>query len=92
MKLPFKFLVVEVIFTLVATFLYFVAFITILAGYSWCGGVHTCDARVAAGVGIISRPPHHVYIYDSVTSSDDMTKGNGHLIRLGPVKTFAEAN
>ena len=33
MKLPFKFLVVEVIFTLVATFLYFVAFITILAGY-----------------------------------------------------------
>ena len=52
MKLPFKFLVVEVIFTLVATFLYFVAFITILAGFSWCGGVHTCDARLAAGVGI----------------------------------------
>merc|ERR1719510_2390275 len=52
-KLPFKFLVVELIFTLVATFL---SFITILAGFSYCStsqmtpGSHFCDARVAAGV------------------------------------------
>ena len=69
MKLPFKFLVVEVIFTLVATFLYFVAFITILAGFSWCGGVHTCDARLAAGVGINQSSS-----YDSIRLSNIITR------------------
>ena len=61
-KLPFKFLVVELIFTVVATFLYFIAFITILAGFSYCStsqgtpGSHYCDARVAAGVSCDNTP------------------------------------
>jgi len=55
-KLPFTFLKVEVIYTAVATFLYFISFIVILAGFSWCSssqaynGSHFCDARVAGGV------------------------------------------
>ena len=55
-KLPFTFLKVEVIYTAVATFLYFISFIVILAGFSWCSssqasnGSHLCDARVAGGV------------------------------------------
>jgi len=55
-KLPFTFLKVELIFTLVATVLYIIAFIVILSGYSWCsssqkfGGSRECDARVAGGV------------------------------------------
>ena len=57
-KLPFTFLKVEVIYTAVATFLYFISFIVILAGFSWCSssqaynGSHFCDARVAGGVSI----------------------------------------
>ena len=57
-KLPFTFLKVEVIYTAVATFLYFISFIVILAGFSWCSssqaynGSHFCDARVAGGVRI----------------------------------------
>ena len=60
-KLPFTFLKVELIFTLVATVLYTIAFIVILAGYSWCsssqklGGSRECDARVAGGVSGFSR-------------------------------------
>ena len=60
-KLPFTFLKVELIFTLVATVLYTIAFIVILAGYSWCsssqklGGSRECDARVAGGVSVFSR-------------------------------------
>ena len=60
-KLPFTFLKVELIFTLVATVLYIIAFIVILSGYSWCsssqkfGGSRECDARVAGGVSALSR-------------------------------------
>ena len=55
-KLPFTFLKVELIFTVVATILYVIAFIVVLAGFSWCSysqktnGSHLCDARVAGGV------------------------------------------
>ena len=58
-KLPFTFLKVEMIYTIVATILYAIAFIVILAGFSWCSssqkntGSHFCDARVAGGVSII---------------------------------------
>ena len=52
-KLPFTFLKVEVIYTLVATILYAISFIVILAGFSWCSGSHLCDARVAGGVSKI---------------------------------------
>ena len=57
-KLPFTFLKVEMIFTIVATLLYIVAFIVVLAGFSWCStsqkdnGSQMCDARVAGGVSI----------------------------------------
>ena len=62
-KLPFTFLKVEVIYTAVATFLYFISFIVILAGFSWCSssqaksGSHFCDARVAGGVRQHKRQP-----------------------------------
>jgi len=54
-KLPFTFMKLEVIFTIVATLFYIVAFITILAGFGWCTTSNTpgstlCDARVAGGV------------------------------------------
>merc|ERR1739844_7908 len=45
-KLPFTLMKVEVIYTIVATFLYFVGFIVILAGYGYCAGVTHCDARI----------------------------------------------
>ena len=59
-KLPFTFLKVELIFTVVATILYVIAFIVVLAGFSWCSysqknnGSHLCDARVAGGVSCIT--------------------------------------
>ena len=59
-KLPFTFLKVELIFTVVATILYVIAFIVVLAGFSWCSysqktnGSHLCDARVAGGVSLFS--------------------------------------
>ena len=59
------------IFTIVATFLYFVAFITILAGYSWCSnsqkasGSHLCDARVAAGVSTGSKQKNIYLVFCS---------------------------
>lgn len=54
-KLPFTFMKLEVIFTLLATIFYIVAWIVILAGFGWCTTSHSirstiCDARVAAGV------------------------------------------
>lgn len=54
-KLPFTFMKLEVMFTLVATIFYVVAWITILSGFGWCTTSHSrssniCDARVAAGV------------------------------------------
>jgi len=55
-KLPFTFMKLEVIFTLIATVFYIVAWIVILAGFGWCTTGHQlikstiCDARVAAGV------------------------------------------
>lgn len=54
-KLPFTFMKLEVIYTLVATVFYIVAWIVILAGFGWCTTSHRvastlCDARVAAGV------------------------------------------
>jgi len=54
-KLPFTFMKLEVIYTLLATIFYIVAWIVILAGFGWCTTSHQlsatlCDARVAAGV------------------------------------------
>jgi len=54
-KLPFTFMKLEVIFTLLATIFYIVAWIVILSGFGWCTTSHKfsstiCDARVAAGV------------------------------------------
>ena len=54
-KLPFTFLKIEMIFTIVATVLYIVAFIVLLSGFGWCTtsypkGTHFCDARVTGGV------------------------------------------
>jgi len=49
-KLPFTLMKVEVIFTMVATLMYFVGFIVILAGYGYCAGATHCDARIAGGV------------------------------------------
>ena len=38
-------------FTAVATFMYCIAFIVLLAGFGYCAGNSAkCDARVAAGV------------------------------------------
>ena len=60
------------IFTIVATFLYFVAFITILAGYSWCSnsqkasGSHLCDARVAAGVSTGSKQKTYIFLFKAL--------------------------
>jgi len=54
-KLPFTFMWMEVIFTLLATVFYIVAWIVLLSGFGWCTSSHArhsniCDARVAAGV------------------------------------------
>ena len=55
-KLPFTFMWMEVIFTLLATVFYIVAWIVLLSGFGWCTTNHItrhstiCDARVAAGV------------------------------------------
>jgi len=49
-KLPFKFMTVEVIYTVIATILYFIAFIVILEGFGSCAGLRLCDARIAGGV------------------------------------------
>jgi len=54
-KLPFTFMWMEVIFTLLATVFYIVAWIVLLSGFGWCTSSHVihsniCDARVAAGV------------------------------------------
>jgi len=56
-KLPFTFMWMEVIFTLLATVFYIVAWIVLLSGFGWCTTSHNttphntiCDARVAAGV------------------------------------------
>ena len=45
----------EVVFTLLATVFYIIAWIVLLAGFGWCTTSHDksstiCDARVAAGV------------------------------------------
>ena len=50
MRLPFTFLQVELIFTIITTILYIIAFIVILSGFGWCAGNSECDARIAAGV------------------------------------------
>jgi len=50
-KLPFSFLWLEVLYTVIATALYVIAFIVLLAGFGWCAGLSTdCDARIAGGV------------------------------------------
>jgi len=55
-KLPFTFMWMEVIFTLLATVFYIVAWIVLLSWFGWCTTSHRgrhstiCDARVAAGV------------------------------------------
>jgi hypothetical protein len=49
-RLPFTFLQVELIFTIITTILYLIAFIVILSGFGWCAGNSECDARIAAGV------------------------------------------
>jgi len=54
-KLPFTFMKLEVIFTLLATVFYIVGWIVVLSGFGWCTTSHRisstiCDARVAAGV------------------------------------------
>lgn len=48
-KLPFTFLWVEFVYTLIATILYIIAFIVILAGFGKCAGFSPCDARITAG-------------------------------------------
>jgi len=53
MKLPFSWLWLELVFTAIATLMYCIAFIVILAGFGYCAGPSgppKCDARVAAGV------------------------------------------
>ena len=43
----------ELVFTAIATLMYCIAFIVILAGFGYCAGPSgppKCDARVAAGV------------------------------------------
>ena len=41
----------EYYFTVIATFLYCIAFIVLLSGFGYCAGLQPkCDARVAAGV------------------------------------------
>lgn len=49
-KLPFTFLWIEVLYTVIATGLYVIAFIVLLAGFGWCTAVTDCNARIAAGV------------------------------------------
>ncbi len=52
MTLPFNWLKLELIYSIVVMFLYFTAFIAIFAGFGYCaaGNSPKCDARVAAGV------------------------------------------
>jgi len=77
-KLPFTFLKIEVIFTGVATVLYFIAFIVLLSGFGWCttsypAGTHLCDARVAGGVfGIFNTIAYGIgtyYVYNEYCST-----------------------
>merc|ERR1712012_16877 len=50
-SLPFSWLKLEYYFTVIATFLYCIAFIVLLSGFGYCAGLQPkCDARVAAGV------------------------------------------
>jgi hypothetical protein len=49
-RLPFTFLQVELIFNIITTILYIIAFIVVLSGFGWCAGNSECDARIAAGV------------------------------------------
>ena len=46
----FLFVFQEYFYTVLATLLYFIAFIVILAGFSYCAGSAWCDTRIAAGV------------------------------------------
>jgi len=68
-KLPFTFLKIEMIFTIVATVLYIVAFIVLLSGFGWCTtsypkGTHFCDARVTGGVfGIFNSVAYGIGAY-----------------------------
>ncbi|TRY61462.1 hypothetical protein TCAL_01778 [Tigriopus californicus] len=48
-NMPFSWLKVELYYTILATILYFIAFIVILAGFGGCAGRSGCDARIAAG-------------------------------------------
>jgi len=59
-KLPFTFMKLEVIFTLLATVFYIVGWIVVLSGFGWCTTSHRisstiCDARVAAGVSVCAK-------------------------------------
>jgi len=65
MTLPFSWLRLEFIFTVIATFMYCIAFIVILAGFGYCAGQSAkCDARVAAGVfGIFNTVAYGVGAY-----------------------------
>lgn len=49
-KLPFTFMKVELVYTIITTILYFIAFIVLLAGFGNCPGNTICDARIAGGV------------------------------------------
>merc|ERR1719312_1963352 len=63
------FLKIEMIFTIVATILYIVAFIVLLSGFGWCTtsypkGTHFCDARVTGGVfGIFNSVAYGIGAY-----------------------------
>ena len=70
-KLPFTFLKIEMIFTIVATVLYIVAFIVLLSGFGWCTtsypkGTHFCDARVTGGVIISLYSTDTLYTFSGV--------------------------
>ena len=45
----------ELYYTLVATVLYILAWIVILAGFGHCASTGICDARIAAGVSIFAK-------------------------------------
>lgn len=68
-KLPFTFMKLEIIFTILATIFYFIAFIVILSGYGWCTTSNTrgsslCDAKVTAGVfGIFNTIAYGIGAY-----------------------------
>lgn len=63
-RLPFTFLQVELIFTIITVILYIIAFIVVLSGFGWCAGNSECDARIAAGVfGIFNTIAYGVGAY-----------------------------